>query len=148
MYKFFSILTIFKAIEIFSIDCTCSKSFMLTTTENINYRCQLNTGVRLNSTALAQLVQLGAFNYTNVGTNADDCCLFCNKNKECDYAFEIQYNDGSSQCEYYHWNIPNSLTEEELVYQIKQGFWYEKKSYSRTSGKLLYANKFIQLTSH
>ena len=144
MDKFFLRLAIVIIIGYVPIDCACLKNIQ-TSTMNINYLCQFNTGVRLNSTALSQLVQLGSFNFTNVGTNADECCLFCNTHSNCDYAFETESIDGSSHCEYYHWRIPESLTEDELVYQIKQGDWYERKVYPRASGKILYANKFLKL---
>ena len=144
MNKIFQILTIVVMMINAHVDCVCFK-ILPTTTMDINYLCQFNTGVRLNSTALGQLVRLGSFNYTNVGTNADECCLVCNTKNNCDYAFETQNVDGSTRCDYYHWNIPSSLTEDELIYQIKQGDWYERKPYSKGSGKLLYANTFLKL---
>ena len=137
-------LKIFLSIILVSfIDCVCIRR---TTTENVDFLCQFNTGVRLNSTALGQLSFLGSFTYTSIGTNADECCITCNRNADCDYAFQKENaRTGVSNCSLYHWNIPDDITHSDLAYQIKQGDWYDGRPYSIGSGKLLYANKFLQL---
>jgi hypothetical protein len=103
--------------------------------------CQYNTGTKLNSRAQAKLIPIGNFNYTAKGTNADDCCIQCNLNPDCDYIFELQYQGKHlSNCAMYHFT-DNSLT---FIKKLKNGDYYDKKSYN-TGFTIGYTNRFFGL---
>ena len=122
-----------------------SKITTTTPTINIYYICLYNTGVRLNMTAISRLDLLYIVSYTDASTHNINrfCCEHCTKNPKCNYIFSNQASDGSYICTLYHWNIPNTLTNNQLAYQIKQGYWYENKAYSSSSGTLIFPNSFI-----
>lgn len=131
--------------------CTTNPMTLEMTTSVIaganNQVCQCNTGVRLNATAIELLTFLNSFNYTNLSLNSDsdECCIRCNIDPLCDYAFELIYSNGISNCAYYKWNLPPGLTSIDLAKQVKQGQWYQAKRFSIQSGKLLFSNKFLRL---
>jgi hypothetical protein len=109
------------------------------------FRCQFETGVRLNSTALSLLVFIKAFNFSKISDTKDQCCYQCNiyitsnSSARCDYFFETRNPNGAYLCQMYYFKNRNQT----FIYNIKQGFYYTPISYSITSGMLGYSKKFV-----
>jgi hypothetical protein len=117
---------------------------IVTTTANLlSFICQSYSGVRLNETAISQLSYLISYNYTTTSSLTDYCCSRCNLMADCDYAFEYTLSTNLNSCFLYHWQLPPGLSKAKIAYEIKQGFWFQRKSFSITSGKLIFSNKFI-----
>ena len=103
--------------------------------------CQYNTGTKLNSIAQAELISIGNYNFTAKGTDADDCCIQCNLNPDCDYIFELQYHGGKlSNCAMYHFKDHSST----FIKKLKNGDYYDKRSFN-TGFTIGYTNRYLGL---
>jgi hypothetical protein len=122
---------------------TWTAANVTTTNTLLSFICQSYTGVRLNETAISQLSYLISFNYTSTSSLSDYCCSRCNLMADCDYAFEFTLSTNLNSCFLYHWQLPPGFSKGEIAYGIKQGFWFQRRSFSISSAKLIFSDKFI-----
>ena len=147
MAKKTSLLTTISKTTTVKITTTTKKNTfsIITSTVNILYICQSYTGLRLNATALSQLVFIGSFNYSlTTSSGADLCCYKCNSNPNCDYSFESKLGTGINNCLFYHWKISDGYNRNQLTDDIKQGLWFQSKPYGMNSGMLIFSYNFIR----
>ena len=101
--------------------------------------CQYNTGTKLNNFATGKLVEIGSYNFTAYGTDADACCISCNLNPNCDFISEFQYHGKLiSNCAMFTFTDHSPL----FITKLKNGDYYDSKSY--ISGFVVgYSNRFL-----